>query len=175
MVKRGICDGRRHCNRQQLDEWLREGKRSEWSPVVCVGTCGPRAPVLAFRACCDDCHYVATRAPYCCTRRRRACMLAVLNTYARHRSLTRSGAPPPTPDQLIAAGTPGLFSPRGSFSLDVLGGTIIMFGGLTRNVALEPFAGCGVANADCVTFNEVGGIGPRSPPHEGQPKVGDNL
>lgn len=95
-------------------------------------------------------------------------MLVVLNTCADRQSKSRRPAFR-CPHQLIAAGTPGLFSPRGSFSLDVLGGTIIMFGGLTRNAALEPFPGCGVANSDCVTFNEVRGSGSRTPPLTGGP------
>ena len=57
--------------------------------------------------------------------------------------------------KLIPAGSDGMFSPRGSFSLDVLGGTVVMFGGLTRNPAIEPFTGCSMANAQCTVFNEV--------------------
>jgi len=57
--------------------------------------------------------------------------------------------------KLIAAQQPGLFTPRGAFSLDVYGNHIVLFGGLQRDPLLDPFPGCQSPGSNCVTFNDI--------------------
>jgi len=58
--------------------------------------------------------------------------------------------------KLVPAGVPGLFAPRGGFSLDVYGNSVVLFGGLTRAVdAPVPFPGCAAPGSNCTTFNDV--------------------
>jgi len=57
--------------------------------------------------------------------------------------------------KLIPAQQPGLFAPRGAFSVDVYGNHIVLFGGLTRSATLSPFPGCAAPGAACVAFNDL--------------------
>jgi len=72
-----------------------------------------------------------------------------------------AGATPQPPmawSKLQSINAPGMFSPRGAFSIDVYSATIYVFGGLTRNPALpggQVGSICKVAGALCQVFNDL--------------------
>ena len=57
--------------------------------------------------------------------------------------------------KLVPAQQPGLFAPRGAFSLEVYGNHVVLFGGFTRNPTLAPFVGCAAPDSQCVAFNDL--------------------
>jgi hypothetical protein len=68
-------------------------------------------------------------------------------------------APTMTWNKIQSINAPGMFSPRGAFSLDVYSATIYMFGGLTRTANLAPGPPgqivCTRADAQCQVFNDL--------------------
>jgi len=68
---------------------------------------------------------------------------------------------------------PGVFSPRGAFSLDVIAGHITLFGGLTRDPTVTPPASGNVCQvtASCRVFNDMWVWSPG--PRKGAPTAND--